>query len=211
MAIDRTNRERILKLTYLAAFTALVVILQLAGSFIKLGIFSISAVLVPIVLGAAVCGRLAGAWLGLVFGITVLISGDASAFLVVNPFGTVVTVLLKGALCGLAAGVVYRLIVDFGKYRKNADNVSVSAKKIDGIRTYIAVVAAALVCPLVNTGVFLLGTFVFFWDTVSAWANSDVIVEVIYFLIGFNWIFEIVLNIVLVPVIIRLLSLKRSI
>lgn len=211
MAINNSSRESILKLTYLAAFTALVVILQLAGSFIKFGIFSISAVLVPIVLGAAILGRLAGAWLGLVFGITVLLSGDASAFLVVNPLGTVVTVLLKGVLCGLVAGIVYRAIANSGRSRKRGTVDKAIDKKRKTLRTYIAVLMAALVCPLVNTGVFLLGTFAFFWDTVVVWAKSEVFIDVIFFLIGFNWIFEIILNIVLVPVIIRLLSLKRSI
>lgn len=204
MTNERTNREQILRLTYLAALTALVVILQLAGSFIRLGMFSISAVLVPIVLGAAICGRMAGAWLGFVFGVTVLLSGDASAFLAVNPFGTVVTVLLKGALCGLVAGVVYRLVADIGKSERVAGNRARAT-----MVKYGAVLLAAIVCPLVNTGVFLLGTFVFFWDTASAWAGSDVFMDVIYFLIGFNWVFEIILNVVLVPVIIRLLGLVK--
>ena len=69
----------------------------------------ISLVLIPIVIGAATCGPKIGAWLGFVFGIFVLISGDAAAFLSVDIFGTIVTVLLKGTLCGLAAGYVYKL------------------------------------------------------------------------------------------------------
>ena len=38
-----------------AVLTAVVVVLQLLGSFIRFGPFSISLVLVPIVIGAAVC------------------------------------------------------------------------------------------------------------------------------------------------------------
>ena len=90
--------------------TAIVVVLQLVGSFIKLGMFSVSLVLMPIVVGAALYGYWAGAWLGLVFGIVVLLSGDAALFLTFNPFGTIVTVILKGALAGLAAGFVYKLL-----------------------------------------------------------------------------------------------------
>ena len=81
-----------------AILTAIVVVLQLMGSFIKFGPFSISLVLIPIVIGAATCGTAIGAWLGLMFGFVVLISGDAAAFLSVNSFGTIVTVLLKGTL-----------------------------------------------------------------------------------------------------------------
>ena len=51
-----------------AVMTSLVVVLQLLGSFIRFGPFSISLVLVPIVIGAAVCGSAAGAWLGFAFG-----------------------------------------------------------------------------------------------------------------------------------------------
>ena len=98
------------KIVGVGLFTAIVVVLQLLGSFIKFGTFSISLVLIPIIVGAALYGIGAGAWLGLVFGVTVLLSGDAAAFLAVNPVGTVITVLLKGALAGLCAGAVYTLI-----------------------------------------------------------------------------------------------------
>lgn len=63
-----------------AMLTALVIVLQLLGSFIRFGMFSISLVLIPIVVGAAMCGPAISAWLGLVFGIAVLLSGDAAAF-----------------------------------------------------------------------------------------------------------------------------------
>ena len=52
------------KLTGLALLTAVVVILQFLGAFIRFGPFSISLVLIPIVVGAALYGVLAGAWLG---------------------------------------------------------------------------------------------------------------------------------------------------
>ena len=72
------------RLTLGAILTALVVVLQLLGSFIHLGMFSVSLVLIPIVVGAATCGPWIGGWLGLAFGVTVLLSGDAAAFLAVN-------------------------------------------------------------------------------------------------------------------------------
>ncbi|MCD7873086.1 MAG: energy-coupled thiamine transporter ThiT, partial [Clostridiales bacterium] len=78
------------KLVGIGLFTAIVVVLQLLGSFIKFGTFSISLVLIPIVVGTALYGIGAGAWLGLAFGVTVLISGDAAAFLTVNVIGTIV-------------------------------------------------------------------------------------------------------------------------
>ena len=93
--------KKVQKLTLIALLTALVVILQILGGFIRIGTFSVSLVLVPIVLGAALLGPWAGGWLGLVFGAVVLISGDAAWFMGMNLPGTVITVLLKGTGCGI--------------------------------------------------------------------------------------------------------------
>lgn len=178
-----------------AILTALVIVLQLLGSFIRIGsMFSVSLVLVPIVVGASKCGVKIGAWLGLVFGLAVLLSGDAGAFLAVNVPGTIITVLLKGTLCGLAAGVVYKLLERFNRYA--------------------AVVAAAIVCPLVNTGIFLLGCVVFFMETVSAWGAAlgfeNVVQYMFIGLAGGNFLFELAVNIILSPVIVRLLNIGKN-
>ena len=183
-----------LKLVGVSLFTAIVLVLQYLGSFIKLGPFSISLVLIPIVIGAALYGRAAGAWLGLAFGLAVLISGDAAPFLAINVFGTVVVVLLKGLLAGLAAGVVYKLV--------------------EKLNVTVAVIAAAVVCPVVNTGVFLLGCLVFFMDTIRTWAEGMGFTNVYGFmflgLVGANFLFELAFNMVLSPVIVRLIQLGRK-
>ena len=62
------------QLAGMALLTGIVVVLQLLGSFIRFGPFSVSLVLMPIVIGAALYGVAAGAWLGFVFGFTVLCS-----------------------------------------------------------------------------------------------------------------------------------------
>jgi len=177
-----------------AVLTALVILLQFMGAFIKFGPFSISLVLVPIVIGAAVCGAAMGAWLGLVFGIVVLISGDAGAFLAVNAIGTIVTVIAKGVACGYLAGLAYRL---FAK-----------------LNTYVAVAVAAIVCPVVNTGIFLIGCLLFFMDTVASWAvgagfSGDIAGYMILVLVGANFLFELGSNIILSPVIVRLLNIRK--
>lgn len=175
--------------------TALVVILQFVGAAIKLGPFSISTVLVPIVIGAATCGIGVGAWLGFVFGVIVLLSGDAATFLAVDVVGTIITVLSKGTLCGLLAGATY--------------------KALEKMNKYVAVCTAALVCPVVNTGIFLLGCLVFFMDTVAGWAataglGENVAQYMIVGLVGMNFIAEVVINIVLSPIIVRLLNIRKK-
>lgn len=182
------------KLVITAILTALVIVLQFMGSFIRFGMFSISLVLIPIVIGSALCGYKAGAWLGFVFGAAVLLSGDAAAFLVIDVFGTILTVLLKGTLCGLAAGITYKLLENKNRY--------------------IAVMAAAVVCPVVNTGVFLLGCLVFFLETITEWGIGlgfeNVGRYMIFGLVGGNFIFELITNIVLGPVILRVEKAVRK-
>ena len=174
-----------------AILTAVVVLLQFMGSFIRLGPFSVSLVLVPVVIGAAVCGKGVGAWLGLVFGVVVLLSGDAAPFMAVSPLGTIVTVLVKGTACGYLAALAYSALQ---KYNKTA-----------------AVSLVAVVCPVVNTGIFLLGCLVFFMDTIELWAGGgNVWKYMIFILVGGNFLFEIGSNIVLSPAVVRLLNLRKN-
>ena len=140
------------QITLGALLTAMVVVLQLLGSFIRFGPFSVSLVLVPLVIGAATCGPLIAAWLGLSFGVTVLLSGDAALFLSIHAPGTIATVLLKGILCAFAAALVYKLLERFN--------------------LYVAVVIAAILCPIVNTGIFLVGCRLFFWKTIAEWGSG---------------------------------------
>ena len=181
-------------LTGLALFTAIVVVLQFLGAFIRFGPFSISLVLIPIVVGAALYGPWAGAWLGFVFGLVVLLSGDAAAFLTVNPLGTVLTVLVKGAAAGLCAGLVYRAL-----------------EKVNG---WLAAIAAAIAAPVVNTGLFLVGCLLFFLPTVSEWGAAMGFPSVgnymIFGLVGANFLVELAVNLVLSPVIVRLVKLGRQ-
>ena len=181
------------QMTLGALLTAMVVVLKLLGSFIRLGPFSISLVLVPIVIGAATCGALVAAWLGLSFGVAVLLSGDAALFLSIHAPGTILTVLLKGILCALAAALFYKMM--------------------ERANQFVAVLLAAIVCPIVNTGVFLIGCRLFFWETIVAWGNdagfANPAVYALLGLVGANFLFEVAFNLLLSPIIVRLLRIKR--
>ena len=182
------------KLVLIALFTAIVVVLQYLGAFIKFGPFSISLVLMPIVVGAALTGIVSGGWLGLVFGFIVLISGDAAPFLAVSPLAAVAVVLVKGAAAGFASGAAYKL---FEKKSKT-----------------LAAIIAAAVCPIVNTGVFALGVIAFFMPTITAWGEAAGFANGVSFLfigmITFNFFIELGINIILTPVIIRLVQYGRN-
>lgn len=179
-----------------AILTALVFILQMYFSFVKLGPFTINWAIIPIIIGAATCGTAIGAWLGLVFGFAVLISGDAALFLAINVPGTFITVLAKGVLCGAVSALAY----------KGANKAFAKFKS----KNYLSAVVAAVVCPTVNTGVFLIGCLLFFMPAVTEWANGgNVAAYMIFGLVGINFLAELATSIIISPVISRLLTARR--
>ncbi|MBQ7131786.1 MAG: ECF transporter S component [Oscillospiraceae bacterium] len=188
---SKTQKMSIKTMTFGALLTALVIVLQLMGSFIRFGQFSVSLVLIPIVIGSAIGGPYMGTWLGAVFGATVLASGDAAAFLTIDAIGTVITVILKGTACGFVAGLIYKLFE-----KKNQT---------------VAVISAAIICPVVNTLIFIAGCFLFFYDTISTWASDGNAVKYIFLvLVGGNFLFELAFNIILSPTIIKLLNYTKK-
>ena len=192
--MSNTNTQKKMNVSTIVGMgllTAIVVVLQLVSMALRFGMFSITLTLVPIVVGAALYNWKAGAWLGLVFGGAVLITGDAAAFLQINAIGTIITVLVKGAMAGLAAGLVYHLVS-----KKN---------QIAGV------IAAAIAAPLVNTGIFLIGSAVFFLDTITMWAgDTNVFVYMLVGLVGFNFFIELGINILLNPTILQIIRIGKK-
>lgn len=174
------TREYTKRLTLMAVLTAIVAILAYLGGFIKIGgLASISLTLIPVVIGSALCGPLAGAWLGFVSGVVFFATADAGFWLSISIFGTIFIVLLKGAMAGFTAGICYKLLE-----KKNQ---------------YLAVIVSAITCPIVNTGIFLLGCRMFFWDTVLAGAEGEgmgAIGYLIVFFVGLNFVLELLVNVI---------------
>ena len=179
------------RLARLALLTAIVAVLAYYGGFIKIGGFaSISLTLIPVVIGAVLCGPLEGAWLGAVAGVMFFATPDAAFWLGLSVPGTIITVMVKGILAGLCAGYAYKLLEKFNRY--------------------VAIMASAVVCPVVNTGVFLLGSLTFFMDAVSDGAATEGIsvgMYLIVFFVGFNFLFELIANIAVSPAIVRIVDI----
>ncbi len=184
------------KLVLAAVLTAIVIVVQLLAAFTTIfGPFSTAMALIPIVIGAALCGITVGAWLGLVFSAVVLFTGGAALFFIYNPFGAIVTVLVKGTFCGAVAGIAY--------------------KALQKVNRYVAVFSAALLCPLSNTGAFLLGSRIFFLKYAKEMAEVAKIpnasgMEVFWVMAMGNFIFEVILNIVLVPITVRIIDYQKQ-
>ena len=182
------KNAKIKRMVGIALLMAMVIVLQFVGSMIPPigGTVSISLVLIPIIVGAAIYGPGAGAVLGLTFAVVTIINcitgadpGGAMVFQA-NPFLCILVVSGKSILCGVASGCVYMLLK-----KSNA---------------YVAMLCAAIICPIVNTGTFVACMLLFFKPVLSAWAGgNDVMTYVLTGLILCNFVPELILNIVFSP------------
>lgn len=185
------KNQKIHQMVGIAILMAIVVVLQLLGQFIKFGPVSVSLVLLPIVVGAAVYGPVAGAILGATFGVVVLSQPDTAFFYGISVFGTVLIVMLKGTLSGWLAGLCYRALA-----RKSSAG---------------AAMVSAVVCPVVNTAIFFVGCMTFFYNGLVDMAGQNVALFVITAFVGFNFLAELALNVLCCPVIVRLMHILRKI
>ena len=195
--------EKTRRLTGLALMTAIVIVLQLvASALVRVGVFAPTLTLAPILIGAAIYGPKAGAYLGGVFGvvvtITCIIGWDAggNALWNANPFLTALLCILKGVAAGLAAGLVYRAIAGDGKSHR---------------ASLVGSIVAGIVSPVVNTGIFLLGLFFLFPTFLEAWATSagqTVLSYMIFTMVSVNFALELAINLVLSTVIVRVVNAR---
>lgn len=192
------------RMTGIALLAALVIVLQLLGGMIPpVGGFSISLVLIPIVLGAAAYGPAAGALLGGAFGAIVFINSvtgaDGGGHMVfeANPVLCFIVVMGKGILAGLCSGLVYRAM-------KNAN-----------LPGYSAMLCAAIVCPVVNTGIFISCMLCFFKDVLSAWMSGwtgggTLVAYILSGIVLVNFVPELIINIVFSPASERIIKFVKK-
>lgn len=181
-------------IAYLGVFAALVIAFQMLSGFMKIGATTFCLVLVPIVLGGLILGVVAGAILGCLFGVVVIID----AFIGLDPFTlfllgeqpvvTVLICLVKGLAAGVIPALVYKLI----------------AKK----NKHVGAVVAAVLAPVCNSGVFAAGAFCiiqpildFFTAVGEDVTGLNPAYIVFISLIGINFFVELAINVVLAPAI----------
>lgn len=178
----------------LGMLTAIIVVLQVVTTYFPTKPFAITLALIPIVIGAALYGPKAGAYLGAVFSVVVIImcifGADAGGAMVwnANPALCILVCMVKGSAAGFAAGLVYNLL----------------AKK----NNILGAAAAAVISPVVNTGIFYIGMLLFFRPVLEAWVGqgSDLLYAIVFTLTGVNFLVELGVNIVLVPVVVQIIK-----
>ena len=132
------------RLVGLATLCAITFVLQfwIAGILPKLPIgggTAINLALIPVVVGAILYGPVGGLTVGLFLGAVTLLPGQGAEGFYVNWYMTILAIVLclaKAGLAGFLSGLAFKLL-----FKKNY---------------YVAIYAAAIVAPIVNTGIFLL-------------------------------------------------------
>lgn len=207
--MNNTRNQKILRMVQMALLIALVAVLQMLGSFIKIGPLPMSFVLVPIVVGACLLGPKEGAVLGGVFGVITMIMGivgiDAFSYLLftANPVWFIIVCLVKAIAAGLCSGLVYK-----------------GLGKLFGEKfVYLKTVLAAVTAPIVNTGIFVVGMLLFFFETMEglpamfpdAFGSFENAFSLVFLgLAGLNFIGEFLVNLILSPAIVRIVDIVKK-
>ena len=147
------------QLTGTAVLIAIIILLQTMLGSIQIGPFTITLTLVPIIIGAVLYGPLTGAFLGLVFGVIVsiqVVTGAAGAgstmMLEMNPVATITVCIVKGLAAGLVAGLA----------------AAAAGKK----NMWLGILLAAILAPIVNTGIFTVALVTIFGPLAKQWAEA---------------------------------------
>ena len=199
------SKKRTLRLAQMAMLIALIAVLQiLATVFSKMVALpvSITLTLVPIVVGAVLFGPGAGAILGFAFGAIVLITGFTGFDVVTMQSlqfsvpGTILLVLVKGTAAGAVAGAI-----------------ALPFKKKD--KLYPAVFTAAVLAPITNTLIYIIGMMTIFQGTWIGDADqTGGIFLTALLIIAFamiNFVIEMIINMVLAPSAVRIIqAVKKS-
>jgi uncharacterized membrane protein len=195
-AIRKINK-RTLMLVQLALLVAIMLVLNFTGfANFAIGPVNMTIMWVPIIIGAITLGPIAGAVLGGVFGVTVLINMGAltQIFLGMNvPLTIIFTVIIRGLGVGFLSGILFRLF-----------------SKADKQRVW-SFEATALLTSLLNTFVFVAGTALFFGanEGLYAWgplaeiesASRGAVFTTVFALVGAQAIIEAVFCTVVVTIV----------
>lgn len=171
----------------MAILLALVIALQ---SISSVGVVTLCLCLVPITLGSIVLDWKCGGILGFAFGLVALFWGIVGKdvftlyLFQASPVMTILICLVKGTLAGMVPAFAYNALKKFNPL--------------------VASITAAVIAPVVNTGVFAIGCLIIRSDVISVASNLgiegvDFISLLFGVLITTNFFIELVINVIFAP------------
>lgn len=186
----------------LGVLIALAVVLQIFASGISIFGITMNFSLIPIALASILMGWIGGGIIGLVCGLVVFITSavmgqepSTAFFFQVNPVILSLMCIGKTTIAGIVCGLLYKLI----------------SKKNE----FIAVCISAIVIPIINTGIYMLGIVLMRGAAAQflglTQSSAGVVFVAVFGLIWINFLIEMAINVVFVPIINRVMKvLKRK-
>ena len=186
----------------LGILIALVIVLQLFASAIPMFGITLNFSLIPIAIAGILLGYLGGAIVGFFCGLVVFISmavlgGEVFTATLFQAHPVILTIICIGktTVAGLVSGLIFKFI---------------SKKSV-----FVAVCVSAVILPIVNTGIYMLG-IVLMKDTTATFlgmgaSSAGVVFTTVFAIIWLNFVLEMAVNLIFIPMIHRVIkAIKKS-
>ena len=186
----------------LGILIALVIVLQLFASAIPMFGITLNFSLIPIAIAGILLGAMGGAIVGFSCGFVVFISmavlgGEVFTATLFQAHPVMLTLICIGktTVAGLVSGLIFKLV---------------SKKSV-----FVAVCVSAVVLPIVNTGIYMLG-IVLMKDTTATFlglgaSSAGVVFTTVFAIIWLNFVLEMAVNLIFIPMIHRVIkAIKKS-
>ena len=181
----------------LGILIALVIVLQLFASAIPMFGITLNFSLIPIAIAGILLGYLGGAIVGFFCGLVVFISmavlgGEVFTATLFQAHPVILTIICIGktTVAGLVSGLIFKFI---------------SKKSV-----FVAVCVSAVILPIVNTGIYMLG-IVLMKDTTATFlgmgvSSAGVVFTTVFAIIWLNFVLEMAVNLIFIPMIHRVIK-----
>lgn len=186
----------------LGILIALVIVLQLFASAIPMFGITLNFSLIPIAIAGILLGAFGGAIVGFSCGLVVFISmavlgGEIFTATLFQAHPVILTIICIGktTVAGLVSGLIFKFI---------------SKKSV-----FVAVCVSAVILPIVNTGIYMLG-IVLMKDTTATFlgmgaSSAGVVFTTVFAIIWLNFVLEMAVNLIFIPMIHRVIkAIKKS-
>lgn len=185
----------------LGILVALVIVLQLFASAIRMFGVTLNFSLIPIAFASILLGWFGGAIVGFVCGLVVWITmavlgqePSTAALFQASPVILTIMCIGKTTISGLVSGLVFKWIS-----KKNS---------------FLAIVFSAVIIPIVNTGIYMLG-MVIMQDAVAEYLSlntwsAGIVFTVVFGIIWLNFVLEMAINLIFIPVIHRVIKVVQK-
>ena len=204
--MQKTQMSKLVKFTQLAVLAAIVVVMSFTPlGYLKIGPLSIALVIIPVVTGAIVLGPGAGAFMGLVFGVTSFaqcfgMDAFGTTLMSINPFFTFLMCIPTRVLAGFLCGLIFKGMSGALSGKKSAE---------------ISYPVAAVTGPVFNTLFFMSSLVLLFGKTdfiqnMMAESGAGNLLMFFVIMIGVNGVVEILSCLVVASALSKALSVANK-